>query len=135
MTRADSAVQDESATAATGCFAHNGNPHPYSAKLITQTLDALAIHTQTNPDHLLTLPDFPRIALEAPTASGGKFWVGSAMETGISIRWGKIGTAGTVKHIPISQCNQKNPVLELKSRTLSKLAKGYGIMPNETRLP
>jgi len=98
-------------------------------------LNALVPLTQNNPDHLLTLPDFPRIALESPSSSGGKFWVGVAMETGISVRWGKVGTSGTVKHFPLAQCEQGNPVLELKKRALSKVHKGYDIIPHETTLP
>ncbi len=128
MTRDNAADQDAAAPSSSG---HN----PFSAKLIVQTLDALAQHAQGNPDHLLTLPQFPRIALESPSASGGKFWLGVAMETGISVRWGKTGTNGTVKHIPLSQCAQGNPVRELKTRILSKLAKGYDIIPHETVLP
>jgi predicted DNA-binding WGR domain protein len=128
VTRDDAADQDAAVPSSSG-------NNRFSAKLIVQTLDALAQHTQGNPDHLLSLPQFPRIALESPSTSGGKFWLGVAMETGISVRWGKTGTNGTVKHIPLSQCYADNPVLELKTRILSKLNKGYDIIPHETVLP
>jgi len=106
-----------------------------SIKLVTQSLNALAHQTQGNPDHLLTLSQFPRIALDSPSSSGGKFWLGIAMETGVSVRWGKQGTNGTVKHIPLILCEKSNPVLELKKRAMSKINKGYDIIPLETTLP
>ena len=106
-----------------------------SISLISHSLNALAQQTQGNPDHLLTLPQFPRIALESPSSSGGKFWLGIAMETGISVRWGKQGTKGTVKHFPLILCERSNPVLELKKRAMSKLNKGYDLIPHETTLP
>ena len=106
-----------------------------SIKLVTQSLNALAHQAQGNPDHLLTLSQFPRIALESPSSSGGKFWLGVAMETGVSVRWGKQGTNGTVKHIPLSECDKGNPVLELKNRVMSKIKKGYDLIPHETTLP
>lgn len=107
----------------------------YSAKLITQTLDTLAAQTHGNPDYLLTLQEYPRIALEAPSPSGGKFWIGAATENGLDIRWGKYGTAGATKHIPLAQCKQNNSVLELKTRSLGKISKGYDILPHDTQLP
>ena len=57
------------------------------------------------------------------------------METGISVRWGKLGVNGTVKHIPITQCKNKNPVLELKHRLQNKMNNGYNIIPHETVVP
>lgn len=102
---------------------------------IIQRLDQHIPVVQNDPDFLLSLPQYPRIALESPSASGGKFWLGVAMETGISVRWGKLGTNGTVKHIPITQCKDKNPVLELKRRFMDKMNNGYNIMPHETKIP
>lgn len=61
--------------------------------------------------------------------------MGAAFETGLSIRWGKTGSKGTVKHIAARLCQNNNPVLELKSRALHKLYKGYELMPHETQLP
>ena len=107
----------------------------YSTKLICQTLDDLSLHTRQNPDYLLTLKEFPRIALESQSSSGGKFWLGVAMETGVSVRWGKLGTQGTVKHFPLTHCFDGDPVKELKRRVLEKLKKGYDIIPHETKLP
>ena len=109
--------------------------NPPSIRLVTQSLNALAHQSQGNPDHLLTLSQFPRIVLESPSSSGGKFWLGIAMETGVSVRWGKLGTNGTVKHIPLSQCEKGNPVLELKNRVMSKHNKGYTLISHETTLP
>lgn len=102
---------------------------------IIQRLDQIMAQVQSNPDLLLTLPEYPRIALESPSTSGGKFWLGVAMETGISVRWGKSGTQGTVKHIPIVQCKNNNPVLELKHRFMSKMNNGYSIIQHETKIP
>lgn len=130
MTRDTAAVTDAAVP-----HIHPGTVNHSSIRLIEQSLGSLATHTQNNPDHLLTLPQFPRIALESPSSSGGKFWLGVAMETGVSVRWGKLGTNGTVKHIPLSRCEKGNPVLELKARILSKLHKGYDIIPHETVLP
>ena len=102
---------------------------------IVQRLDQLIPSVQGNPDFLLTLPEFPRIALESPSASGGKFWLGVAMESGVSIRLGRAGTAGTVKHFPLAQCKNNNPLLELKDRFMSKIGKGYNLTPHDTRIP
>lgn len=102
---------------------------------IIQRLDQHIPAVQNDPDFLLSLPQYPRTALESPSASGGKFWLGVAMEIGVSVRWGKLGTNGTVKHIAIDQCKNKNPVLELKHRLLSKMSTGYTIIPHETVVP
>ena len=96
---------------------------------------SLSLQSKGNPDFLLTLPEFPRIALESPSASGGKFWLGVVMESGVSIRWGRAGTAGTVKHFPLAQCKNNNPLLELKDRFMSKIGKGYNLNPHDTRIP
>ena len=98
-------------------------------------MDDLTLQTQRNPDYLLALPQVPRIGLQAASASGGKFWIAEAEKTGIAIRWGRVGTAGTLKHIPLSHCEQQNAALELKKRTLSKLRSGYVLTPAETALP
>ena len=90
---------------------------------------------QANPDHILSLSQFPRIALEQSTPSGGKFWLGVPMESGVSIRWGKLGTRGTVKHIARSKCRDRNVARELLSRVLEKLHHGYNLIPYETVLP
>ena len=60
---------------------------------------------------------------------------GTALETGVSIRWGKPGAKGAVKYIPGMRCRKRNPVLELLNRTLQKLREGYDIVPHETVLP
>ena len=109
--------------------------HHSSIKLITQSLDALNACLQRAPDFLTTLPQLPRIALEQATPSGGKFWLGVAMDSGVSLCWGKLGSRGSRKHIPIEQCLHKNPVLELKGRVLDKLNNGYDLIPHETTLP
>ena len=111
------------------------SPHPFSAKLIAQSLDFLAAQTQGNPDYILTLAQPLCIFLEAPSPSGGKFWSGIVMEIGLSMRWGKMASQGQVKHIPLRSCRQHNAVLELKHRALEKLAKGYVIAPHRTVLP
>ena len=130
MTGGDAAELDASAP-----ITQNQLCSPFSFKLIKQYFDDLASHTHNNPDHLLSLPQFPRVALKSPSVSGGKFWVGAALETGVSIRWGKLGTNGTVQHIPLSRCVACNPALELKRRILNKLDSGYDIIPHETILP
>ena len=107
----------------------------YSIDLIEQYLSALIPKVQADPDYLLSLPQFPRIALESPSSTGGKFWLGAPLETGVSIRWGKLGAQGTVRHIPTRSCLRQNPVLELKKRILQKLHNGYDIIPHETALP
>ena len=116
--------------------AHGWYPvNQLTAPPVIQRLDQLVPSVQNDPDFLLTLPQYPRIALESPSPSGGKYWLGVAMETGLSIRWGKHGTQGTVKHIPIAQCGGNNPVRELKRRFISKMNSGYNIMTHETKLP
>lgn len=101
-----------------------------TAPPVIQRLDQLIPSVQNHPDFLLTLPQYPRIALESPSVSGGKFWLGVAMENGLSIRWGKMGTQGTLKHFPLERCKNKNPVLELKHRFMGKMNSGYNIMPH-----
>lgn len=129
MNGGGAAVQDDAAS-------HGWYPvNQLTAPPIIQRLDQLIPSVRNDPDFLLTLPEYPRIALESPSASGGKFWLGVAMETGISVRWGKLGTNGTVKHIPITQCKDKNPVLELKRRFMDKMNNGYNIILHETKIP
>lgn len=129
MSGGSAAAQDDAAS-------HGWYPvNQLTAPPIIQRLDQLIPSVRNDPDFLLTLPEYPRIALESPSASGGKFWLGVAMETGISVRWGKAGTNGTVKHIAIAQCKNKNPVLELKHRFMDKMNNGYNIIPHETKIP
>lgn len=129
MTGGSSAAQDE--TASHGWYPVN----QLAAPPLLQRLDQLIPSVQNGPDFLLTLPEYPRIVLESPSVSGGKFWLGVAIENGLSVRWGKTGTQGTLKHIPIKQCKNKNHLLELKRRFMSKMNSGYNLNLQETRLP
>lgn len=128
MTRGSPTVQDDTA--------HGWYPvNQLAAPPIIQRLDQLIPTVQNDPDFLLTLPEYPRIALESPSVSGGKFWLGVAMENGLSVRWGKMGAQGTLKHFPLDRCKNKNPLLELKRRFISKMNSGYNLNLQETRLP
>lgn len=128
MTGGSSTAQDDTA--------HGWYPvNQLAAPPLLQRLDQLIPSVQNDPDFLLTLPEYPRIVLESPSVSGGKFWLGVAIENGLSVRWGKAGTQGTLKHIPIKQCKNKNPLLELKRRFMSKMNTGYNLNLQETRLP
>ena len=128
MSKGSSAVQDDAA--------YGWSPATQlTVPTVVQRLDQLIPSVQGNPDFLLTLAEFPRIALESSSTSGGKFWLGVAMESGVSIRWGRAGTAGTVKHFPLNQCKNSNPLLELKSRFMRKIGKGYNLNPHDTRIP
>ena len=104
----------------------------FSTKLITQSLTPLVKEASVHP---ASLSFNPQIALECPTGSGGKFWKGAATAHGIDLSWGRLGTHGNSKSISVAQCVQNNPVLELRDRALGKLAKGYDIIPHETKLP
>ena len=118
MTGGDSTAQDE--TASHGWYPVN----QLTAPPVLQRLDQLIPSVQNDPDSLLTLPEYPRIVLESPSVSGGKFWLGVAMENGLSVRWGKTGTQGTLKHFPLDRCKNKNSLLELKRRFMSKMNSG-----------
>lgn len=116
--------------------AHGWYPvNQLTAPPIIQRLDQLIPSVQNDPDFLLTLPEYPRIVLESPSASGGNFWLGVAMENGLSVRWGKMGAHGTLKHFPLSKCKNNNPVLELRNRFARKINEGYNSIPTETKLP
>ena len=128
MTGGSSTAQDDTA--------HGWYPiNQLIAPPVIQRLDQLIPSVQNDADFLLTLPEYPRIALESPSVSGGKFWLGVAMENGLSIRWGKMGTQGTMKHFSLNHCKNGNPVLELKHRFMGKMNTGYNIIPHETKLP
>lgn len=81
------------------------------------------------------LPAKPSISLECPTSSGGKFWKAWVSDTSLHLCWGRRGTAGSKKTLAALHCKNNQPILELKERCLAKLAKGYDIVPHETRLP
>lgn len=86
MTGGDSTAQDE-------ITSHGWYPvNQLTASPVLQRLDQLIPSVQNDPDFLLTLPKYPRIVLESPSVLGGKFWLGVAMENGLSVRWGKMGT-------------------------------------------
>lgn len=109
MTGGDSTAQDEAAS-------HGWYPvNQLKAPPVLQRLDQLIPFVQSDPDFLLTLPEYPRIVLESPSVSGGKFWLGVAMENGLSVRWGKMGTQGTLKHFPLDRCKNKSPLLETQA--------------------
>lgn len=129
MTGGDSTAQDE--TASHGWYPVNQLTVPP----VLQRLDQLIPSVQNDSDSLLTLPEYPRIVLESPSVSGGKFWLGVAMEKGLSVRWGKTGTQGSLKHFPLDRCKNKNPLLEPKRRFMSKMNSGYNLNLQETRLP
>ena len=107
----------------------------FSPKLITQTLDALAASIFQDSDFVGGLLETPRVMLRQNTPSGGKFWMGSVTPHGVALRWGKIGTQGSIKFIQLDQCEKSNPAVELKARVLSKLCKGYQLIPQQTFLP
>lgn len=104
----------------------------YSKKLITQGLQDLVREAASKPAPLSFNLE---ISLECQTSSGSKFWHGTATHDKLTICWGKTGRQGGMKHITRDQCRQSNPVFELRERSLEKLAKGYDIIPNETKLP
>jgi len=107
----------------------------YTAEYIIQTLDSLIPHVQKHPGYLDTLSCSPAVTLMSPSASGGKFWNGVAISTGLSLNWGKCGSKGTSLHLMLAQCKNLNPVLELKERIIKKINKGYSILPHKTFLP
>ena len=128
MTGGSSTAQDDTA--------HGWYPvNQLTAPPVIQRLDQLIPSVQNDADFLLTLPEYPRIALESPSISGGKFWLGVAMENGLSVRWGKMGTQGTLKHFPLVRCKNNNPVLELRNRFARKINEGYTIIQHEPKLP
>jgi predicted DNA-binding WGR domain protein len=100
-----------------------------------QTLTALASQANADPNYLASLRPAPCVGLESPSKSGGKFWIGTAQPNALTVCWGKVRTAGTFKHFPLSECIGNNPVLELQERMSAKIAKGYFIKPSETQLP
>lgn len=119
-------------------FAQNlskANQSAYTIEYIIQTLDSLLPHVQKYPGYLDTLFCAPSVTLVSPSASGGKFWNGVAISTGLNLTWGKSGSNGTTQHLILAKCKHLNPVLELKERIIRKLNKGYGIMPYKTFLP
>ena len=107
----------------------------FSPKLITQTLDALAASIFQDSDFVGGLLETPRVMLRQNTPSGGKFWMGAVTPHGVALHWGKIGTRGSIKFIQLDQCEKSNPAVELKARVLSKLCKGYQLVPQQTFLP
>ena len=107
----------------------------FSPKLIAQTLDSLASSIFQDGDFVSGLLELPRVALAQSTPNGGKFWMGAVTPHGVALRWGKIGTQGSIKFIPLDQCEKSNPAVELKARVLSKLYKGYQLVPQQTFLP
>lgn len=90
----------------------------FTKKLITQNLASLI--AEVSPA-ISSLSFDPEISLECPTNSGGKFWRGLATNDCLKIWWGKKGSQGGMKTIPREQCQNNNPVLELRERALSKL--------------
>lgn len=106
----------------------------FSPEMIAQSLEAMVACIVQDPDFVSSLPDLPRVTLAQDTASGGKFWLGLITPDGVSLRWGKAGTAGTAKFIPCGECRRGNPALELKERALGKLGKGYRLVPHNTKL-
>ena len=107
----------------------------FSPKLITQTLDGLASSIFQDADFVSGLLEPPRVMLAQNTFSGGKFWMGAVTPKGVAMRWGKVGTRGAIKFIQLDECEQANPAVELKTRVLSKLYKGYQLVPKQTFLP
>lgn len=115
-------------------YSHKANtlPSDSPSKIITHGLASLITEADGQPS---ALSFQPQISLQCPTGSGGKFWKATAIAEKLVIWWGRLGTAGSRKDIPKDQCKQNNPVLELRDRALSKLGKGYDIIPTDTKLP
>ena len=54
-----------------------------------------------------------------------KLWTGEITNTGLILHWGREGNQQQQKLIPLSECQQHNPIFELESRATKKLRKGY----------
>lgn len=103
---------------------------------IKATADFLAGKlTNVKPSCLVHTSVCPKLTLHQNTASGGKMWVAHALEEGLNIQWGKCGTRGQQKFIPIEQCSGNSSVLEMQKRTVEKLRKGYVVLLHESRFP
>lgn len=103
---------------------------------IKATADFLAGKlANVTPSSLVHTSTCPKLTLHRNTASGGKMWVAHALEEGLNIQWGKCGTRGQQKFIPINQCAGNSSVLEMQKRTIEKLKKGYEVLLHESRFP
>ena len=87
-----------------------------------------------NPARLVHTSTCPKLTLHQNTVSGGKVWVVHALEEGLNIQWGKPGTRGQQKFIPLNQCTGNDSMKEMLKRTVEKLRKGYIVLLHESRL-
>lgn len=83
----------------------------------------LALEKAT-PGFLRNLQRTQTIMLEKATPHGGKFWQGAASNSGIELRWGRSGTTGQVRFLPVGSY-QGTPLSELQRRALDKISNGY----------
>ena len=88
-----------------------------------------------NPASLVHSSTCPKLTLHQNTVAGGKMWMAHALEEGLNIQWGKSGTRGQQKFIPLNQCTGNDSVKEMLKRTVEKLRKGYIVLLHESRLP
>jgi predicted DNA-binding WGR domain protein len=86
-------------------------------------LTTVLLAMSSNPSYLSTCPIPPSVSLEKSTAHGGKFWKGVVTPHALSIRFGRIGTAGQERII--ENYPRNNPVQELLHRSLDKIREGY----------
>ena len=67
-------------------------------------------------------------------ASSTKFWQGENTHAELVIRWGREGTSGQQKAIPIAECAQQSTGVELLERAARKLREGYSLILNQSTL-
>ena len=67
-------------------------------------------------------------------ASSTKFWQGENTHAELMIRWGREGTTGQQKVIPVAECSRHSPGNELLERATRKLREGYELNLNQSTL-
>lgn len=92
-------------------------------------LTTVLLAQSADPSYLSTCPVPPTILLEKNTAHGGKFWKAIALPHGLSIRFGRLNTAGQERNVDQPRCAMGNPVQELMIRALTKIREGYALRP------
>lgn len=78
-----------------------------------------------NPSFLSNCAHTPSVLLEKSTPHGGKFWKAVTHPDGLTLKWGRINSAGRSHGLDLARCTHGNPVQEMMDRALTKIHEGY----------
>lgn len=84
---------------------------------VIHSLKKLPLHTEMQ---------LAKVSLSKDTATGGKYWCGTAYLRRLTLQWGRSGTNGQTRTLPRDQSDHA-ALEELRNRAIKKIQEGYAL--------